>query len=58
MERLPNAVKIIEGNTYVIASWDSNTYIRAGENNHFSIIDQYGDVLRTGKSYVLINPSY
>ena len=57
-ERLPSSLKIIEGNVYVIASWDSNTYVRAGANNTFSIIDQYGDVLRVGKGYVLINPTY
>ncbi len=49
---------LVEGNIYILAAWDSNTYIRAGDNNHFEIIDQYGDVLRTGKSYILINPTF
>ena len=49
---------LIEGNVYVLASWDSNTYIRAGKENRFEIIDQYGDVLRVGKQYVLINPTF
>lgn len=58
IDRLPTSVSIVEGNTYVIASWDSNTYIKAGADNTFTIIDQYGDVLRTNKEYVLINPEY
>lgn len=51
-------IPLIEGNTYVLASWDSNTYIRAEANNRFQVIDQYGSPLELGKNYVLINPCF
>lgn len=58
LDEVPKSIPLIEGNVYIIASWDSNTYIRAGKNNSFTVVDQYGTELKTNKEYVLINPEF
>lgn len=52
LDKAPSKVELIPGRMYILASWHSNTHIKAKEHNEFEVIAHYGNPLKLGDSYL------